>query len=94
LVAAFGVFLIAARPETSRHSAEELLITGIIYAVFGALFAVVYAVTLFLPRASWNWIVGIIMIALGLTSCCFAPFLIPLLIFWLKPETKAYFGRN
>jgi hypothetical protein len=34
------------------------------------------------------------MMAIGMTSCCFLPFLIPLLIYWLKPETKAYFGRN
>jgi hypothetical protein len=28
-----------------------------------------------------------------MTSACFLPFCIPLLIFWLKPEAKHYFGR-
>jgi hypothetical protein len=60
----------------------------------GAALAVVFAVALFLPRRRWNWIVGIVIIALGMTSCCFAPFLIPLIVYWVKPETKAYFGRN
>ena len=38
--------------------------------------------------------VGIVMMAISMTSCCFLPFAIPLLIYWLKPETRAYFGRN
>ena len=93
-VAAMGVFLAVARPTTPNQSAEEVLITGIVYAILGVVFGIVFAVALFLPRKPWNWVVAIVMIALGLTSCCMLPFLIPLLIYWVKPETKAYFGRN
>jgi hypothetical protein len=93
-LAAMGIALTVIRPETNEQSAEEVLIMGIIYGVLGAVLFLVFAVALFLPRKSWNWIVGIVMMALGMTSCCFLPFLIPLLIYWLKPETKAYFGRN
>jgi MFS family permease len=94
LVAGLGVVMAVMQPETREYRAEEMLIMGIVYAVIGVIFAVVFLVALFLPRKSYNWIVGIVMIALGMTSCCFLPFLIPLLIFWLKPETKAYFGRS
>jgi hypothetical protein len=32
-----------------------------------------------------------VTIGLGMTSACTLPICIPLLIFWLKPETKAFF---
>jgi len=28
-----------------------------------------------------------------LTSCCILPAAVPLLIYWVKPETKAWFNR-
>ena len=94
LVTVVGVFLAVVQPQSGTNSPEEMLITGIVYAVLGGIFFLVFAVALFMPRKSWNWVVGIVMIGLGMTSCCFLPFLIPLLIYWLKPETKAFFGRN
>lgn len=94
LVAAVGVFLAAAAPSIPDQRPEETLIIGIVYAALGLIFMAVYGIALFLPRKPYNWIVGLVMMALGMTSCCLLPFLIPLLIFWVKPETKAYFGRN
>lgn len=94
LVAVLGVFLASYAPRTREYSPEETMIMGIIYAVLGVIFFIIFAVAFFLPRKPYNWIVGIVMMALGMTSCCFMPFLIPLLIYWVKPETKAYFGRN
>jgi hypothetical protein len=29
-----------------------------------------------------------------MTSVCCIPACVPLLIYWIKPETKAYFGRT
>ena len=43
---------------------------------------------------AWLWIYDLIIICLGMTSACFWPAVIPLLIFWLKPETKRHFGRR
>lgn len=90
----FGIYLLVAKPATSQYEASEMFLMGALYTAIGAIFFVVFAAALFLPRKPWNWIVGIVMMALGMTSCCFVPFLIPLLIYWLKPETKAYFGRS
>jgi hypothetical protein len=42
----------------------------------------------------WLWTYDLVIICLGMTSACFLPACIPLLIFWLKPETKHYFGRK
>jgi hypothetical protein len=94
LVALMGVFLAAFAPPTRQYNSEETFVMGVIYAVLGVVFFLVFTVALFLPRKPYNWVVGIVMMALGMSSCCFLPFLIPLLMYWIKPETKAYFGRN
>ncbi len=93
-VTIFGVALVIFQPETESGDQAEMLITGAIYGILGAIFSVLTAIALFLPRKSWNWIVGIVMIAFGMTSCCFIPAVVPLMIYWVKPETKAFFGRK
>ncbi len=90
----FGIALLVFQPATSKYDAQELLIVAIIYIALGVIFFLAFAVALFLPPKPYNWIVGIVMMAIGMTSCCFVPFVVPLFIFWLKPETKAFFGRN
>lgn len=81
-------------PPSATTSPEEKLFISIILSVIGAIMFVISAVALILPAKPFNWIVGLIMIAIGMTSCAFLPFMIPLMIYWVKPETKAYFGRN
>ena len=94
LVAAFGGFMAFLRPDTREYSSEETMIMGIIYALIGAVFFVVFLVALLLPAKPYNWVVGIVMIGIGMTSCCLWPAVIPLLIYWIKPETRSFFGRN
>lgn len=48
----------------------------------------------FLIPRPWVWIFDLVLICMGMTSVCFLPMCIPLLIHWLKPETKAWFGRG
>ena len=69
-------------------------IMGVVYAVLGLAFLVVYGVGLFLPRRPWAWIYGIVLIGIGMTSCCTLPATIPLIIAWLKPEMKARFNKT
>lgn len=94
LVIALGVFLLVAQPSSREYSRDELAFIGVLYIIIGAVLFLVFAVALFLPPKPYNWIVGIVMMAIGMTSCCFVPFVVPLLIFWFKPETKRFFGRN
>jgi len=49
---------------------------------------------LFLRPKPWVWIYDLVIICMGMTSACFLPAAIPLLIYWLKPEVKAHFGRT
>jgi hypothetical protein len=44
-----------------------------------------------LPRKPWVWGYGLACIVLGMTSFVVIPLALPLLLFWVKPETKAYF---
>lgn len=67
----------------------------IVYAVCGSILVVLGGINLLAavaPYKPWGWIVGLIAICLGLSSCT-ALAAVPLLLFWVKPETKAAFGR-
>ena len=56
--------------------------------LFGA-----FLVSLFLKPKPWTWIYHMVLICLGLTSPCCLPASVPLLIYWIKPEVRSYFGR-
>ncbi|HUP45086.1 MAG TPA: hypothetical protein VM779_06200, partial [Thermoanaerobaculia bacterium] len=89
LVIAGGVFFLLI-PATE----EEAWIMGLVFFAIGLPLLAVFAASLFLPPKPWVWIYDIVLICLGFTSCLTLPFCIALLIFWLKPETKVYFGRR
>ncbi len=91
---ALGAYLVIAQPANKKFDdAAETVIAGGVYIVVGAVLFVIFAAGLVLPKNRWTWIYNIVLIAIGMTSCCFLPITVPLLIFWLKPETKALFGR-
>lgn len=97
LLMGLGIFMVVAGAAVAGmeefQGGAEPVVVGVVYAIMGLVFFVAYAFGLFLPRKPWGWIVGIVLIAIGMTSICCLPATIPLLIFWLKPEAKAYFGR-
>ncbi len=72
---------------------DEQRFQGIVLAIVGLPFLIVYGAAPFLPKKPWAWIVHLILICMTMSSACCIPAAIPLLIFWLKPECKAYFGR-
>jgi len=91
-----GLAMIFFRDELADQATpvEEIVITGVILIAMGGLFFVIFALGTFLPPRPWAWILGIVLIGVGMTSCCCLPASIPLLVFWLKPEAQAYFGRR
>ncbi len=97
-VMVFGIALATLatlQPDTTtQYERYQVLIIGIGNATIGVVFFLAFVVALFLPPKPYNWIVGFVMMGIGMTSCCFIPFVIPLLIFWIKPETQAFFGRR
>lgn len=93
VVAAMGVVFLFISPDPQMDKTEATLM-GIVFLVMGLILFVPYASAPFLPRQSWVWVVGLVLICIGLTSACCLPVCIPLLIFWLKPEMKAFYGRD
>jgi hypothetical protein len=93
-VSVVGIVMAMFANQIPDQKPEEALFMGIAYAVVGAVFFLLYLVALVLPPKPYNWIVGIVMIAIGMTSCCLWPAVIPLLIYWVKPETRKFFGRE
>ena len=94
-VVGLGVMFIALAEtiaaEDSEHSAMEMIVMGTVFCVMGGVLMLMYAVAPLLPKSKASWIYGFVTIGFGMTSACTLPFCIPLLIFWLKPETKAFF---
>ena len=91
---AAGVFLIIAAPTDRDMSAEEARVLGGIMFFMGIALAIPFVIGAFLPRKPWAWVFGLVLICIGLTSVCCLPVTIPLLIHWIKLETKFYFGRT
>jgi hypothetical protein len=94
LLCAIGGAVLLSVDLSSLHltkDVSEVKIQAIALLVVGFPLMLAFGVAPFLPRKPWNWIVGIALIGIGMTSCCCLPACIPLLIYWLKPETKAYF---
>jgi hypothetical protein len=89
-----GAFFFVVDLGGTPEEVTEQRLMGAIYAAFGLGLLVLYGIGLFMPKRPWAWIYGIVLIAIGMTSCCTLPATIPLLIFWLKPEMKARFGRS
>jgi hypothetical protein len=91
-LAVMGLVLGFIQPDREM-SAAEAKVMGTVFLILGLVFFVAYGSAPFLPRKSWVWTFGLVLICLGLTITCCLPACIPLLIFWLKPEMKAFYGK-
>jgi hypothetical protein len=67
-------------------------LVGLVYGGVGIAFFVPWVIALFGDRKPWVHTLGTVMIALGMTQLCCLPIQIPLLIAWLKPETKRWYS--
>jgi hypothetical protein len=98
VVAGVGVFLAIAHQSLAEGdpttSPMEMLVIGVVCAVMGLALVVPFVLAFFLPRRPWVWVYHLVLICLGMTSACCLPATVPLLIFWIKPETKGGFGRG
>jgi hypothetical protein len=96
LLVALGIFMVVAGATfaTKAEDAALLPIMGVIYGGLGFLFMLPFTIALFLKPKPWVWIYGLVLICIGFMGCPTIFASIFLLIFWIKPETKAYFGRN
>jgi hypothetical protein len=96
LTAIMGAAYLAGAGFLVVEQADQALMGfyGIFMLGLGVIFAALYGAAPFLPKKNWAWVYHLVMICIGLTSCCCLPVCIPLLIYWLKPETKSMFGAG
>ncbi|CAN5756878.1 hypothetical protein BH23PLA1_BH23PLA1_10060 [soil metagenome] len=73
---------------------EMAMIMGGAYIVIGLILVLPYLIAPFLPKRPWVWVFDLVLICLGFTNCCTIPACIPLLIYWIKPETREFFGKS
>ena len=78
---------------SSPEEEMELIVMAWVFLVVGLPLGFFYLACCFMTYRRWHWVLGFFSIGIGLTGCCL-PVCIPILIFWLKPETKAWLGRN
>lgn len=93
LLLVMGVVFLFIEPDQNMSELEAKTMSAV-FIVFGLVLGVPFAAAPFLPRQSWVWVFGLVLICIGLTSTCCLPVCIPLLILWLKPEMKAFYGRE
>ena len=93
-VAAFSLVFFLVDPAKLEMPQVVAYVLGVFLLGGGlGMFAAVLLPMLLRPRP-WLWTYDLIIICLGMTSACFLPACVPLLIFWLKPEVKNYFGKT
>lgn len=66
---------------------------AVLFLIVGITLAVLFGSAPFLPRKPWSWVYSLILIVLGMPGC-FLPACVALMLFWVKPETRQYFGRS
>jgi hypothetical protein len=89
-----GIALWQLAPLVSPSRVEELRLQGGVLAACGFVMIFPYGVAPFLPKRPWAWTTHLVLICLTMTSGACVPLAAPLLIFWLKPETRRFFGRE
>lgn len=91
LLVAFFMTVGASWLEMDRTAA---LILTVLIGGGSAACLIPFLAAFFLPRKPWVWVYGLVLICVGFTSCLVLPISIALLIFWIRPETQTYFGRE
>jgi hypothetical protein len=89
--AALFIFADNILAEQNGHEDMDPRVMGVLLAVVGGPLAIFFGIAPFLNRRV-GWIVGIVAIAIGMTSACCLPATIPLMIFWVNRNTRTYFG--
>ena len=87
--------LLQPKASTSRLGADiGTWVSGLFYMGMGLFVLVPTLIALFGGRRPWVHTLATMVIAFGMLHFCCIPILIPLLMVWLKPETKRWFGAT
>lgn len=92
--ASLGLMAILGSYSPNTENPSSAFKSGLFMLLSGGIPALLNLLGVIFPPRSWSWVFGILLLVLALLSCVFAPFAIALIIFWMKPETQTFFGRN
>lgn len=92
-VVAFSIFLLFGDQSNTDMADAEAFIMGSLLLAVGVVLFVICLLPLVLAPRPWLWTFNLVIICLGMSSACFLPVCVPLLIYWLKPEAKAFYGK-
>jgi hypothetical protein len=87
--------LLGPRLEQARAESApspDLMLLGWALAAVGLLLSLLHAGALWAALRRRGWALHLFLIALGLTIC--TPLMVPVLLFWLKPATRAHFENG
>ena len=77
----------------SAHFSAGEWVGGMFIAGLAGIFIVPHAIVLFAGRAKWVYTLAVVLIGMSmLWNMCCLPITIPLLIVWMKPDTKKWYG--
>jgi hypothetical protein len=99
LLGFFGSGLWMMLEPLMKHSGSPVStgewIMGLVIAAIAGVFIIPHAIVLFAGRAKWVYTLAVVLIGMSMlwNSCCL-PITIPLLIVWMKPETKKWYGLS
>ena len=88
-----AMLLVPESPETASSRADSIVF-GVFLFVAGAACTFAFGVGVFSPRKPWMWMHGIVLLVFGMVSICLIQFTIPLLVYWVRADVKAYFGAS
>jgi hypothetical protein len=94
LTALVGIPFLVLSPADLDMPPMVARLVGVGIMLMGVVLLAASAAPLFLQPKPWVWVYDLVIICVGLTSACFLPACIPLLIYWIKPDVKAHFGRT
>jgi ABC-type Fe3+-siderophore transport system permease subunit len=93
LLLVVGVCMMVAALAFDVKDPTLLLIMGGLYCALGLVFAVGFALAFLFKPSPFSWVYGFVLICIGFGGCPTIATSIPLLLFWIKPETRHYFGK-
>lgn len=86
--------MISAEDETLRQQLlEEERKKNQIMQGMSAIMIPVLLLGAALPARPWSFVYGLVVLGVSCLLCLPIPFVIPLFIFWIRPETNRYFRK-
>jgi len=93
-VAAASIFFFVMDSWKLDLTRAEARLIGYILLGFGLPFFAACLVPFVVRRRPWVWTYNLVVICLGMNGALTLPVSIALLIYWIKPEVKSYYGKT